>query len=198
MCIVNMYGGNWDWPHNNWISIRRSRVNGVASTLYKWQFFCSDAEGTLESIGTDRSQADADNSPGRLYAAARAERRVQVDVRRSAAEVHVQRRRAVREPVPLGPASMRWPPKSIGPSWASRPAGETSASSTPFTRDAHWLPQINWLDTQFFPQRPAILIEQFKAIGLYPIVNPPNFNQHGGLITPGSSLTLTRNGGLGH
>ena len=27
--IVNAYGGNWDWPQNNWVAIRRSRVSGV-------------------------------------------------------------------------------------------------------------------------------------------------------------------------
>ena len=69
--IMNIYGGNWDWPQNNWIAIRRSRVNGVAVNTYQWQFFARDAEGTLEDINADRSTADADGSPGRLYAAAR-------------------------------------------------------------------------------------------------------------------------------
>src|SRR4029079_17497815 len=32
--IMNAYGGNWDWPQNNWIAIRRSRVNGVPVNDY--------------------------------------------------------------------------------------------------------------------------------------------------------------------
>jgi hypothetical protein len=47
--IINQYGGNWDWPQNNWYASRR-RVDGA-----KWYFHSWDAEGMFgRGLGENR------------------------------------------------------------------------------------------------------------------------------------------------
>jgi hypothetical protein len=60
-----------------------------------------------------------------------------------------------------------------------------------YTRDTHWLPELNRILTGYFPQRTNIVLNQFRGAGLYPSVAAPVFNQHGGVIEAGFSLTMT-------
>lgn len=59
-----------------------------------------------------------------------------------------------------------------------------------FTRDEHWHRELEWLKETFLPQRNAILLRQFGAIGIWPGVGAPSFSQHGGEVTAGSRLEL--------
>ena len=43
----------------------------------------------------------------------------------------------------------------------------------------------------YFPQRSAVVLQQLRDIGLYPAVDAPTFNQHGGAIPPGFQLALS-------
>ncbi len=54
----------------------------------------------------------------------------------------------------------------------------------------HWLPEINRMVINYFPQRHAIFLQQLRAAGLYPNVTAPSFNQHGGRISRGFNLTM--------
>ncbi|MEN6307692.1 MAG: lamin tail domain-containing protein [Anaerohalosphaeraceae bacterium] len=47
--IVQTWGGNWDWPHNNW------SATAERSTNRKWRFFVWDAEGCMDgNTSSDR------------------------------------------------------------------------------------------------------------------------------------------------
>ncbi|MBN1421734.1 MAG: CotH kinase family protein, partial [Planctomycetes bacterium] len=59
--ILNLYGGNWDWPHHNWYLIRK-REAGAGFMFFSW-----DAEHVIESVNEDRSEADSDGSPARIH-----------------------------------------------------------------------------------------------------------------------------------
>lgn len=61
---------------------------------------------------------------------------------------------------------------------------------TPYTRDT-WVTAINNVLNNWFPQRHSIVLGQLKAKGLYPSVAAPTFNQHGGNINAGFSLTMS-------
>lgn len=50
----------------------------------------------------------------------------------------------------------------------------------PYTRDVEWMAERTRLLTEFFPNRPDHVITQLRLHGLYPSVDPPSFNQHGG------------------
>jgi hypothetical protein len=70
-----------------------------------------------------------------------------------------------------------------------------SKSGTPLTRNAHWLPAVNWILNQYFPTRTDIVLNQFKAKGWYPSVEAPVFSQHGGKVPRGYELSMTTGGG---
>lgn len=70
-----------------------------------------------------------------------------------------------------------------------------SASTTTRTRDDDWLTWANWLTDTYMSQRSDIVLGQIKAKGWYPTVDAPEFNQHGGSIDSGFSLSISKNGG---
>ncbi len=66
---------------------------------------------------------------------------------------------------------------------------------TPRTRDDDWLPQVEYLLDDYFPQRTAIVLNQFRTKGWYPALDAPAFNQHGGAIEPGFTLAMAASAG---
>jgi hypothetical protein len=40
-----------------------------------------------------------------------------------------------------------------------------------YTRDDHWLPEIDRLLKEYFPKRTAVVAQQFREAGLYPTDN---------------------------
>jgi hypothetical protein len=67
----------------------------------------------------------------------------------------------------------------------------------PRTRNSDWLPEINTLISDFFPTRVGVVIGQLRNDGWYPNIDPPAFNQHGGHVSGGFSLTMTNPNGSG-
>ncbi|MHB1036837.1 MAG: lamin tail domain-containing protein [Pirellulales bacterium] len=180
--IVNIYGGNWDWPHNNWYASRSRTPDG------RFRFYSWDAEGTLHDINANNSNVNAADSPGALYAALRgnAEFRLlfadrlqkyffnnglltpQVAIDRFMARAREIDRAVVGE-------SARWGDYRREP---------------PYTRDGDWLSFQSWLRTAYFPQRSNVVLNQFRANGLYPSVAAPSFNTSGGTVPEGFGLTM--------
>jgi hypothetical protein len=60
-----------------------------------------------------------------------------------------------------------------------------------FTRNEHWQAEQTRLTNSYFPGRTATVLNQLKAVGLYPNVNAPSLNKYGGQITPGFQLTMS-------
>jgi hypothetical protein len=52
-------------------------------------------------------------------------------------------------------------------------------SAVPYTKDDTWLPEINTVQTGFFPYRTNIVLNQLKQANLYPGLNPPMVSQSG-------------------
>ncbi len=61
----------------------------------------------------------------------------------------------------------------------------------PYTRDVEWIRELNRLKTTYFPSRTQTLLNQLKAVNLYPSVAAPEFSQHGGTIQAGFLLSMT-------
>ncbi|MDG2125135.1 MAG: CotH kinase family protein, partial [Verrucomicrobiales bacterium] len=59
------------------------------------------------------------------------------------------------------------------------------------TRDRNWRTEVNWLKNTFMGRRNGILLDQFRAEGLYPDTDAPVFNQLGGEVDPGFQLTMS-------
>jgi hypothetical protein len=73
--------------------------------------------------------------------------------------------------------------------------GDYLSANDPRTRDDDWLPAVQWVRDSYFnasPQtRTAIVLSQLKNAGLYPTVDAPEFNQHGGNVSYGFTLKIT-------
>ena len=59
--ILNQYGGNGDWPQNNWYASRR-RADGE-----KWQFHSWDAEFFFIDLVADRINSIDASGPGEIF-----------------------------------------------------------------------------------------------------------------------------------
>jgi hypothetical protein len=55
----------------------------------------------------------------------------------------------------------------------------------------NWAAAAETIRTDLFPYRTANLFTMLRQRGLYPAINPPQFNQHGGTVPYGFELTLT-------
>ncbi|MDB6131592.1 MAG: putative secreted protein, partial [Verrucomicrobiales bacterium] len=205
--IINIYGGNTDWPSHNWYAFRRR----VAGSKFKWPVW--DAEYVLKG-NEDISNNLSGGNPATLYNNLRlnAEFRLlfadrlqkhffnggvfYVDaVNKNWDATHPERnmpaaiymRRANEVDSAVVAESARW--------------GDYRNPSTPYTRNTHWLAELNALlyitngpsgnTLSYFPNRSATVLNQFKAINLYPAVVAPNFSQFGGRVPFGFNLSLT-------
>jgi hypothetical protein len=79
---------------------------------------------------------------------------------------------------------------------SARWGDEGTSASTPFTRDDTWLPEISWIRNDFIGVRTNIVLQQFRDRGLYPDTAAPLFNQHGGRVAQGFSLSMASAGSV--
>ena len=173
--ILNFYGGNADWDRSsNWYAARRRKPAG------KFHFFIWDGERTLEDVHANTIAFDDDQSPPRLFHKLRESAefrmlfadRVQRHLFGDGAltpEAAARRYRlwARQLDAPIVAESARWGnyrhdvhPYKIGPYEL-------------YTRDQHWRPEIQRLLKEYFPERTRIVLNQFRALGLYPGISPP-------------------------
>jgi hypothetical protein len=190
--ILNLYGGNDDWPYHNWYAARR-REPGAGYMFFSW-----DAERILEGIANNRTGVADTNSPAFLYSQLRANAEFRLHfadrVHRHffhggalTPEAAVARWQARADEIDRAVVaeSARWGDyrRDVHP-WSEGPY-------LVYTRNDHWLPEGVRLREQYFPQRSAVVLNQFRALGLYPSVAAPVFSQHGGPLTPGLTLEMT-------
>jgi len=191
--IANIYLCNVDWPHNNWYA-GRERRKGAG-----FQFICWDSEEVLyhdpsprADIRHNRTDADAPNSPGRLYRRLRENPEFRL---RFGDRVH---RHFFQNGV-LTPRSTvnRWMARAAEIDRAivaeSARWGDLHAIN-PFTRE-DWLQEQRFLINSYFtaregPNRSEIVLSQFRSAGLYPGVEAPRLLPPGGKVPAGTELAL--------
>ncbi|MHC4497900.1 MAG: lamin tail domain-containing protein, partial [Planctomycetota bacterium] len=66
----------------------------------------------------------------------------------------------------------------------------------PFTKDDHWLPEINDLlydtsDGRHLTPRVGVVLQQLRDVDWYSYIEPPGFNQHGGWDPAGFNVTMS-------
>jgi len=189
--MLNFYCSTVDWPWQNWNALRKRETNGL------FRFIVWDAEYTLETppwvpadrtgVGAASNEAD---SPARLYHQIRqnaewrllfADRAHRHFFNNGALTTNQTIPRFVRHCDEIDRAivgeSARW--------------GDVVRTSQPYTRDGEWVAEKNRLLTQFFPQRTALVIQQFRAAGLYPSLEAPSYSRHGGVFTNPLALAMT-------
>ncbi|MFT5524522.1 MAG: hypothetical protein ACI9HK_002477, partial [Pirellulaceae bacterium] len=182
--IINQYGGNWDWPHNNWYATHRRGADG------KWNFHTWDAEGIFSNVNQDRTNSFGNNGPGELYQnlrnvpefqqefADRVQKHFFGDGLLTPTKAVERFNRIVAE----------YDRGIVGESarWGD---GRWDQVADDRTRDAHWIPRLNSLRASYFPQRTAVVLQQYRNVGLYPDVDAPTIEVNG-VFSSGGNVTF--------
>ena len=194
--IVEHYTQNTDWAESNWYAGRR-RIPGAGYRLFVW-----DTEYAFFDVNLNMVTADHEDSPRYLYNALRDN----AEFRLLFAD-HLHRHFFNNGLMTPGPCAQRWMRRAneiydaiIGESARWGDSNMEEHGDLPYTRDGDWIPALNWILDDFMSVRTAILLNQYRAIDLYPNVDAPVFNinggyQHGGYAPAGASLTMTKTGG---
>ncbi|HXC50993.1 MAG TPA: chitobiase/beta-hexosaminidase C-terminal domain-containing protein [Candidatus Limnocylindrales bacterium] len=182
--ITNIHAGTLDWDASNWYAGRR-RLPGEGFRFFGW-----DAEQSMEVIHANRVDVHNVGMPSAIYAALRANAEFRVlfgdrlhkhffngGALTPAAAVDRYMKRAAEIDHAIVDESARW--------------GDARRPLDPYDREADWLPEVEWLRLSYFPQRSAIVLDQFRAVGLYPSVVAPTFSQHGGPLSPSTPVVIS-------
>ncbi len=193
--IVNIYGGNQDWPHNNW-NATRLRQEGAG-----YKFFAWDAERSLESTSTNQVNVSGSNNPAEFYAALRqnAEFRLRFADR---LHRHFFNGGALTPEQNISRYSARAAVVRTGifaeeARWGSY-RHELNNSIPRYGVDSHWDAERDRLLNVYFPVRSDIVISQFQnaSPSLYPAVAAPSFSQHGGTLDQDDEITISAPAGM--
>jgi hypothetical protein len=210
--IMNFWAGNDDWAHQNWYCSRK-RQTGAG-----WRYLDWDAEHVLKSLSYDNTTKNDANGPTAIFTQLRSNNEFRlrfadhvhkhffnggtffVDTnnpiwnpaqpQRNVPATHYMRRINELETA-LVAESARW-----------GDTGETGTprANTPLTREVEWRNELNALmgrtnlagyTVNYFPQRTRTVLNQLRAIGVYPTNMPPAFSQHGGRVPAGYALSMT-------
>ena len=210
--------GDWlsiepsEWVNRNWISGRNRDGGG-------FQFFIWDLETSMGKHGSlkdlilaknlhdgniyaNRTRVTGDNSPGRVYHRLRHDNaefrlrfgdRVQKHLFNDGAMTPKKNKarwleltHEVRDA--LVAESARWG------GYHKRPDENKIPIDEPYTRDEFWELEVNWVEKVWMEKRNQVVIRQLQEIGLYPMINPPQFSHAGGEVSAGTQLALRGDG----
>jgi hypothetical protein len=194
--IVNLWGGNWDWPWKNWWAGRDRSAN---STGFK--FYCWDYENTMGN-NRDRSPLNKNALQNNFSSVGQPHQYLKQNAEyRLLFADRVQRLFFHDGPLTPAPLIARYTDLA---SLVELPMVAESARwgdvhhHPPLTQQ-QWYTERDWILKTYLPQRTGIVLSQFRGAGLYPNVDAPTFQiegtyQHGGHAATGAALSMTGGG----
>ncbi|MHC4326398.1 MAG: CotH kinase family protein, partial [Planctomycetota bacterium] len=205
--IVNLWGGNWDWPWKNWYAARDRSDN---STGFK--FYCWDYENTMgNNLG--RSPLNKNTLNNNFSSAGEPHQSLKQNAEYRmlfADRVH----RFFFNDAVLTPQSLIDRYTSMANEIEMAIATESARwgdqhHSTPLTLDDWYDHGSNyndgragrdWILNYYLPLRSDVVLQQFRNAGLYPNVDAPvfrinGFYKHGGLISKSNPLSMIASSG---
>jgi hypothetical protein len=200
--IVNLWGGNWDWPWKNWWAGRDQTVN---STGFK--FYCWDYENTMgNNLG--RSPLNMNALQNNFSSAGQPHQSLSRNSEYRmlfADRVH----KFFFNGAILTPESLIRRYSDLAAKVEKAIVAESARwgdqhHSTPLTLEDWYDRDLNyndgragrdWILNYYIPQRSDIVLRQFRNAGFYPSVDAPVFNingayQHGGTISDSDLLSM--------
>jgi hypothetical protein len=201
--IVNLWGGNWDWPWKNWWAGRERSDNSTGFKFYCWDYENTMGNNLSRSPLTKNALNNNFSSAGephqslklnpeyrqlfgdrvhRLFFNGGIHTPESLIVRYSELAARVERA--------IVPESARWgdqhhhPPLTLE-DWYDRDGNYNDGRAG---RD--------WILDYYLPQRTGIVLEQFSDAGLYPSIDAPVFYingafTHGGHVLATDSFSMT-------
>lgn len=194
--MLHIFAEAEDWPSHNWYAAHRRATNGLAAT--PWIFLAWDQEIVLDQVVRRNRLGVSDNdTPARIYS----QLRNYPEFRRlfgDRIQMHLFNGGALtpgKNAARLAARASQIERAVTGESARWGDAREFAISPNPgtgktFTRDEYWTPELQKLYTSFFPKLNAENIARFRSGSLYPAVEPPIFNQFGGVVPAGFQLIL--------
>ncbi len=204
--IVQHWTGDDDWPQHNWYLIRPRAAGGT------FKFIVWDAEHTLKDVNENVTTANATGSPAQIYNALRNNAEFKLRF-----ADHLQKHYSIGGVLYTDPANPipdpAHPERNVPAAFYLKRINEINSAivdesarwggyllTTNYTRNDHWLRELNNLlgytnnpgnTTNYFPLRSAKVWNQYKTIGLVPNNGAPTFNQPGGNVPAGFTLTMS-------
>ena len=190
--LLNFHAGNNDWDQNNVRAMRQINPPG------KYMFFCHDAEragfNALSNININIDVTTKNTARGPTS--------INTALRSNPEYAMRFADRAYRHMFNGGSLT----PENGAAQWAARADGIRKALKAESARwgDFHGEPPrtlVGWQNAldreyeQWFPFRTPVTISQLRARGLYPNLDPPLFNRHGGRVAQGFALTMISDAG---
>ena len=187
--LLNFHAGNNDWDSNNVRAMRRTNPAG------KFMWFCHDAEragfnvnGSVTVNNLNVTNKNTTNGPTGVNTALRGHPEYAMRFAD----------RAYRHLFNGGALTA----ENGAAQWAARADGirealkAESARWGDFRGDpprtlVQWEAALQREYDDWFPHRTAVTISQLRANGLYPSIDPPVLNQHGGEVPEGFEVTIT-------
>lgn len=193
--ILNHYGGNVDWDHHNWYAMR-NRNGGL------WRFFAWDSEFFFTNLDDNVITKDNRNNPSEIFQAL-AQNEDYVRFLGDRLHEHFYNDGLLTEASVLE----RWEKRSadvelalVGESarWGDyrRDVHRRGGPFLLMTRDDSWVAERNRLLNDYFPSRGEEVIKQYRRLKLYPTINAPEFDQHGGSVVADAEVTVSIPGGI--
>jgi hypothetical protein len=190
--VVNLWGGNWDWPWKNWWAGRERSPTSTGFKFYSWDF-----ENTMGN-NRGRSPLEKNAIENDFSSAGEPHRRLRPNAEYRllfADRIH----RLVVDGGPLTPASLVVRYREISDSVELAMIAESARwgdqhHGTPLTLK-EWQDERDWLIETYLPQRTDVVMGQFRAAGLYPTVDAPVFTPHGGTVVTGTNVLSAPNEG---
>ncbi len=188
--ILHIFAGARDWPVHNWWAGRRRGTFSEGFRFYVWDQEITNINLTLTTnySGEPIEAPTSAGTPGFLYSKLRLNPHFARDFGDRVQELMFNG--GVLSPVKN---DARWKTRQAELDVAiiaeSARWGD-SRQSVALTRNANWLPEMAW-EQSYWTQAPAVAIQRFHNVALFPSLAAPAFNQHGGSVAAGFPLTMT-------
>jgi len=182
--ITNFYIGNTDWAHHNWYA-----THYAADETGRWRYHSWDAEHSMKELNDNVTGKDngygsptflhrrlSENAEYQILFADHLHRHFHNDGVLTPGNVKALYQIRLDEiDRAIVAESARW--------------GDNQLDRTGITylRSPHWTSERNRILDTYLVQRSAIVVNQ---TGLYPNVDAPTFNKHGGLVPSGFELNV--------
>jgi hypothetical protein len=184
--LLQMWYGNREWIDNN-LCLMRNRDNAT-STGFKWSVWDSEAGMTDNGDGGTNLDMTAQGDPTGLRGALfeNAEFRLQFADRMQKHLFHGGALTAEAAAARYRELADRIEPALVAESarWGDQ---DGNAAHTL----AEWRTERDWVLNTYLPQRGAVVLQQFRNIGVFPAIDAPEFNQYGGIFTNGFLLSMS-------
>jgi len=189
--LAESYGGNWDWPNNNWYAACERSTNGT------FKFFVWDAEGSFyngNAIDIDSfnqnpkwqsgggTGLNGENTPvAAIWRALKASAEFRLLFADRIQKHYFDNGCMIKDNLVTEWNKLEIIMRSMYAAFFGTAYGSFNSSTK----------------TSWIPQRRTYLFQQFKNEGLWPDTSAPFFNQHGGAVTSCFEVTISHTNSSG-